>query len=186
MEQADIAALRVLIVGGRGHAVQTLRTVLNNAGINNVAAVEDSRRAVDMLRVESFEAVYCDEQADQIDNVNFALAARRSAGLLNPMVPIFVVYGSARRSQVEKARDIGVTDVMTRPISVKTLLRKLRVALANPRPFIAAAEFFGPDRRADSRKAFRGKDRRTRSPKKLKVNKAGVTSAADDNDAVLL
>lgn len=185
MEQADFAGLRVLIVGGKGHAVHTLRTVLSNAGITNTVAIEDSRRALELLRGESFDAVYCDEHAAHVGPLSFPMAARRSPGLLNPMVPIFLIYGSARRSQVEKARDIGVTDVMTRPISVRTLTRKLVVALANPRPFIAAPEFFGPDRRVQDRKVYRGTDRRSRTPKKLKVGKSGATSAGSD-DSVLV
>jgi hypothetical protein len=44
----------------------------------------------------------------------------------------------------------------------------LRVALSTPRPFIAASDFFGPDRRAKER-PWRGQDRRTRTPKKMKI-----------------
>ena len=185
MEHAEFAGLRVLIVGGKGHAVHTLRTVLTNAGITNAVAIEDSRRALELLRGESFDAIYCDEHAAHVGHLSFPMAARRSPGLLNPMLPIFLIYGSARRSQVEKARDIGVTDVMTRPLSVRTLTRKLAVALAHPRPFIAAPEFFGPDRRVQERKIYRGKDRRSRMPKKLRVGKSGATSAPGD-DTVLV
>ena len=51
---------------------------------------------------------------------------------------------------VHMARDLGVTDVVTIPISPKTLVAKLQVATHSPRPFIVATEFFGPDRRAKS------------------------------------
>ena len=98
----------------------------------------------------------------------FALAARRSQMLLNPMIPIFAVYGGARRRDVETARDQGINDVICRPMSLKTVTDKLRAALAAPRPFIAAPEFFGPDRRAREL-PWRGEDRRTRAPKKIRV-----------------
>jgi CheY-like chemotaxis protein len=186
MEQAQIADLRVLIVGGTAHAVQTLRTVLGNAGIGQVTVARESRRALDLLRSESYSAVFCDEHAAQADHMSFALAARRSPGMLNPMVPIFVIYGGPRRSQVERARDIGATDVLTRPISVRTVLRKLHVALAHPRPFIVAPEFFGPDRRVQDRKTFRGKERRKRLPKKHKVHRLGGANILEDSDTVLV
>ena len=90
--------------------------------------------------------------------------------MLNPMIPIFVLQERARRRDVEKARDTGVTDVLTIPISPKTLVTKLQVATQSPRPFIVATEFFGPDRRAKSRPAFHGSERRKRVAKKTKVD----------------
>jgi hypothetical protein len=98
------------------------------------------------------------------------LAVRRSGAALNPMIPIFAVYGGARRRDVEKERDDGITDVICRPVSPKTIMDKLQLALDAPRPFIAAASFFGPDRRAKER-PWRGEDRRALTPKKIKVSR---------------
>ncbi|MEY4708414.1 MAG: hypothetical protein RJB58_2137 [Pseudomonadota bacterium] len=86
------------------------------------------------------------------------------------MIPIFAVQERARRRDVEKARDIGVTDVLTTPISPKTVMTKLQAALTAPRPFIVANEFFGPDRRAKARTPYYGLDRRTRVAKKAKLD----------------
>ena len=71
---------------------------------------------------------------------------------------------------MEKARDAGVTDVLTTPISPKTIITKLKAAVLTPRPFIVASEFFGPDRRAKARSAYYGSDRRQRTPRKAKVD----------------
>ena len=74
-----------------------------------------------------------------------------------------------RRRDVEMSRDQGITDVICRPMSPKTVTDKLRAALRAPRPFIAAPEFFGPDRRAKDR-SWRGEDRRAITPRKTKVH----------------
>ena len=71
---------------------------------------------------------------------------------------------------MEVARDSGVTDVLTIPISPKTLVTKLQVATHSPRPFIVATEFFGPDRRGKARPAYNGSDRRKRIAKKAKMD----------------
>jgi hypothetical protein len=71
---------------------------------------------------------------------------------------------------VEIARDLGVTDVLTVPISPRTLASKLDTATHSPRPFIVSAEFFGPDRRARTRPAFHGAERRKRTGKKAKMD----------------
>jgi CheY-like chemotaxis protein len=146
-----------------------MRTVLTAAGLSKVILIDEPRRALDMLCAESFDAVFV-EAAVRLDDVSFALAVRRSGAALNPMIPIFAVYGGARRRDVEKERDDGITDVICRPVSPKTIMDKLQLALDAPRPFIAAASFFGPDRRAKER-PWRGEDRRALTPKKIKVSR---------------
>lgn len=168
MTQLDLAAARILVVGAKGASGSMLRTVLTAAGITRIALIDEPRRALDMLCSEPFEAVFV-EGTIQLDDTSFAMAARRNTMLLNPMIPIFAVYGGPRRRDVEMARDEGITDVICRPMSPKTVADKLRAALIAPRPFIAAPEFFGPDRRGRER-PWRGDDRRVRTPKKTKVN----------------
>ena len=167
MTKLDLATARILIVGAKGHAGPVLRTVLTAAGVTRIVMMDDARRALDLLCSERFAAVFV-EGDTELDDLSFAQAARRSPSLLNPMIPIFVVYGGARRRDVERSRDDGVTDVICRPMSPKTVGDKLRAALAAPRPFIAAPEFFGPDRRAKER-PWRGQDRRKLTPKKTRV-----------------
>jgi two-component system chemotaxis response regulator CheY len=167
-ELTELKDLRVLVVGGKPSSVQILRTVFGVAGIGNVAAVAESRIAINLLCSERFTAVFCDDRCESIGGLPFPLAARRSTGLLNPMIPIFLLCSAARRRQVEQARDTGITDVLARPLSAATILRKMRIALIKPRPFIAAPDFFGPDRRVRERGPIDGEERRKRAAKKVK------------------
>lgn len=166
MRKPDFAALRVQIVGAKGHAGTMLRTVLTTAGVGHVVQIEDSRRALSLLSSEHFDAVFVEET--QLDSMNFSRSARKRAALRNPLIPIFAVYSGPRRHDVEKARDLGVTSVICRPVSPKTISDKLLSALLKPRPFIAAPDFFGPDRRARAR-VWRGGDRRKHTPRKSKI-----------------
>jgi len=176
MDRAGLKKLRLLIVGGKPHAIATLRTVFGIIGINQVCYTADSVRAIELLRHEEFDAVFADDAADKVGLLAFPLAARRARGVINPMLPIYLVCASPLRHQVEGARNDGVTDVLARPISAATVIRKLRVAVLAPRPFIMAGEFFGPDRRGGARAPYGGDDRRTRTPKRMKVS-AGETAA---------
>ena len=164
----------MLLVGARNHALQLLRSLLSAVGVGKITHVEEGRRAVELLGKEHFSAMFCDYRLDEADEKPFIVAARRSDAMLNPMIPIFVLHERARRRDVEKARDTGATDVLTIPISRKTLLTKLQAATQTPRPFIVATEFFGPDRRAKARPSYFGSNRRTRAPKKTKVDFAPI------------
>ncbi len=186
MKRDDLCELHVLIVGGKPHTVMTLRTVFGIIGLNKVSAVADSARAVAMLRDQAVDAVFCDEHTGAVDGVPFPLAARRAEGVLNPMLPIFLVCAAPMRRQVEGARNDGITDVLVRPISAATVIRKLRGAVLAPRPFILASGFFGPDRRGGGRAPYGGRDRRNRKPKKLKVSlneSAALLSQASQKDS---
>jgi len=181
MERADFAALRILLLSEKTHAAQTLRSVLTLAGITRITSVAQSLRALELLTMDRYDAVFCDEASAPVGELTFALAVRRTPGVLDPLLPVFVFHELARRRAVEAARDTGATDFLTCPISPKTVMTKLEAALLNPRPFIKAPDFFGPDRRARQRPAWNGEERRTRIPKKIRVAKP-----APGSDPVLL
>jgi CheY-like chemotaxis protein len=170
MDRSDFSSHRVLILGGKTHTIGILRSILGIAGVTQITHVESTRRALDLLAMEHFTAVFYDQLAENVDGMGFPTAARRRDGMLNPMIPIFALRDGARRKDVEQARDTGVTDVLTTPISPKTIMTKLQTALVAPRPFIVANEFFGPDRRAKARAPYHGADRRTRVARKAKVD----------------
>lgn len=170
MKPAELSVHKVLIVGGKTNPIMLLRSVLGIAGIHKIVQTEDSRRALELLTMEHFSGIFVGTDVLSLDGVTFPVAARRKEGLLNPMIPIFMLQDRARRRDVEQARDEGVTDVLTVPISPKTIMTKLNAAFEAPRPFIVSNAFFGPDRRAKSRAAWAGNDRRKRTAKKTKVD----------------
>jgi PleD family two-component response regulator len=190
-EKVDFSALKILLVGGTPFGVQTLRSVLITAGIKEIEQIATSSSALWRLREKNFSAAFCDDTAEAVDGLKFPLAARRTQGVINPMLPIFLVSSQAYKRVIEKARDDGVTDVLARPISTETVIRKLRTAIEFPRSFIAAPDFFGPDRRSITRTAWSGEDRRKHRAKKValripKMPEAPQLPADEDDDTVLL
>jgi two-component system chemotaxis response regulator CheY len=170
MEPTEITRHHILLVGAKTHCMMVLRSVLGLAGIDKITHQQDPRNAIRVLRQEQFGAVFCDWEVEGIDGMSFAIAARRSRGVLNPMLPIFALQERAHRRDVVRARDEGITDVFTVPLSPRTLMRKLAAATKAPRAFIVGASFFGPDRRARADQSFVGKERRVRVARKAKVD----------------
>jgi PleD family two-component response regulator len=184
---ADLGDKQVMIVGGKAHAQATLRTALAVAGIKNVEILSESRAAIELLRVERFDAVYIDERAQPYNGMPLYLAVRRAAGLVDPMVPIFMLCNNPRRRFVESLRDQGVTDVIARPTAAGTLMRKLRLALELPRAFIKVGDFFGPDRRSGQRAELYGGIDRRASHDPLAAVREPIDDRDDDNrDTVLI
>ena len=175
----EITSQRVLIAGGRPHAVRLLRQIFEMLGVRLVHQSGFVNGAVELLRTHRFVAVFCDENLEDARAGDFIHAARRSPGLVDPLLPIFLVCSGPKRKDIEAARDLGFTDVLTRPVSAATILRKIRSATGNPRPFIVAGAFFGPDRRTGAR-GFAGGERRTRQPKKVRLPHPGETAVIED------
>jgi CheY-like chemotaxis protein len=167
--QTDFRSVRVLLVSAKPHVVQVMRHVLTINGVLEIEVATSAQFGVDLLTSNRFGVVFCDDSCGQIDGRSFAFTVRRNAAVLNPMVPLFLVCSGPRQRDVELARDTGYSDVLTRPVSAATIARKLKQVTEYPRPFIAASDFFGPDRRAARRPEFHGKERRKRSARKVKI-----------------
>jgi two-component system chemotaxis response regulator CheY len=173
MNKSDMSHLRVLLLSGKNHAAHTLRSVLNMTGVTKIAHVEDSSTAIELLGRDEFDIVFCDDASAPFNGLSFPMAVRHTPSVRDPMLPVFVFREQAWRWNVEKARDTGATDFITCPISPKTIMKKLTAAIADPRPFIKAPEFFGPDRRTRTLDPLPGEERRVRTPKKIRVHKGG-------------
>ena len=61
---------------------------------------------------------------------------------------------------VVTARDAGITEFLTKPISAKALYERILNVVANPRPFIKTKTYFGPDRRRNVNLNYIGPERR--------------------------
>jgi CheY-like chemotaxis protein len=170
MTRPDFVNLQVLLVGaGAAPGLSILRTLLGIVGIVRIVRVEHAGEALTMLETVPFSAVFCAHSC-AVEGVPFAAAVRRLPARKNPAIPVFVLKVRAARRDVEKLRDLGVTDVLTMPISPRTLTRKLAAAVQAPRTFVDVPGFLGPDRRSQSRKPFGGQDRRARVPGKARID----------------
>ncbi len=76
MERADFAGLRIMLLAGKSHGAMTLRSVLTIAGVIKLVLVDQSRRAIELLTMEHFDAVFAEECCDPVDAMTFPLAVR--------------------------------------------------------------------------------------------------------------
>jgi DNA-binding response OmpR family regulator len=75
-------------------------------------------------------------------------------------VPIIMMTGHTERTRVTAARDAGITEFLAKPISAKGLYQRVYSVVAQPRPFIKTATYFGPERRRTSNAKYAGPERR--------------------------
>ncbi len=65
----------------------------------------------------------------------------------NPFVPTIGTIGEAKRSEVLSFTRSGIDEILIRPFAIATILQRLSNFARGRKPFIATADYIGPDRR---------------------------------------
>jgi CheY-like chemotaxis protein len=143
------AQLRVLIVEDHAFTRLLIKEVLQSLGCNpaNVREAEDGVAGLKLLKEQRVHLIICDWQMEPMDGLTFVRRLRDPSNSIDPFVPIILCTAFTDRDLIERARDTGVTEIMTKPITVKSIEGKVRSILEQPRPFVDATQYFGPDRR---------------------------------------
>lgn len=87
---------------------------------------------------------------------------RRSPRTPDPYTPIILVSGFTQLKHIHKGRDLGVNEIIVKPYNAKAIYKKLREVIENPRQYVSADSYFGPDRRRLKKTPYKGPDRRIR------------------------
>ncbi len=76
------------------------------------------------------------------------------------MAPVIMITGHSTMKRVNEARDVGVTEFLSKPVTARGVLERINRVVENPRPFVRTGDYFGPDRRRRNDPAYEGPKRR--------------------------
>ena len=102
--------------------------ILQSAGIRKIREVADGSAALDALRTDVFDLAIVDFNMFPLDGVEFTRLVRNSPDSTNPYLPIIMMTGHSEKSRVVEARDAGVTEFVVKPISAKSLFKRINDA----------------------------------------------------------
>jgi DNA-binding response OmpR family regulator len=139
--------LNILIVDPAGHSKSLLRSILNSLGIQRIIALATTDEALATLRVETFDVLLCDERAGPTQPDKFVRKLRSDVSITNVTMPVVLISAGTNHGRVATWRDAGGSDVIVKPISLDALKLRLQALILNPRNFVTARSFIGPDRR---------------------------------------
>jgi two-component system chemotaxis response regulator CheY len=150
MNPVELDSLKILIVDSKRTNSKLLRDVLGVLGIRQVHSVDEGPAAMNFLRANDVDAVFCDEAMGPDGPAAFVIGLRKDPSYHK--MPVFLMSNAPQKKQVEQARDAGVNDFLALPFSVNTVKNKLMSVLVAPKEFIKSDAFAGPDRRRRSRR----------------------------------
>jgi len=160
MVRIEFNRLRFLVIDDNAHMRRILRTLLHGFGAREVYEAEDGASGLEAFTHYVPDIMIVDWAMPIFDGLELTQMIRQPGANANPYVAIIMLTGHSEKRRVIAARDAGITEFLAKPISAKGLYERIVNVVANPRPFIKTATYFGPDRRRLSNPSYIGPERR--------------------------
>jgi two-component system, chemotaxis family, chemotaxis protein CheY len=154
------AGLSILVVDDNPHMRSIIATVIRGLGVRDIREAADGAAALERLRDTAVDIIITDYAMEPLDGLDLTRLIRTARDSRNPETPVILMTGHADRDTVMAARDAGVNEILVKPVSAKTIIQRLIAVIDQPRSFVRAPKYAGPDRRRRADPAYRGQDRR--------------------------
>jgi CheY-like chemotaxis protein len=198
--------INVLVVDDNAFIRNLIVSTLRTLGLTSITDMDGARDAIERLKLSrkdpvgagigSIDIIFSDFVMAQVDGLLFLRWVRTSKDAPDRFAPFVMVSGAADQEAVEAARDAGLTEFLAKPFSAKSLSDRVLEVIKNPRQFVLAPGYFGPDRRrrdrptqwtaGDPASGSGGKDRRVTKASQIQVVHAfsNVRTLRDDVRAI--
>jgi CheY-like chemotaxis protein len=147
MQNSQLGKLQILVVDDEKTIVRLITDVLIQLGFKDVVIATSGRKAIELLSKQKFDFIITDWRMGDLDGIDLVRFVRTSPESTHPTVPIIMLTGNAEAHYVMTARNAGINSYLIKPFSASQLVRRLRQTIEQPREFVIAPSFRGPDRR---------------------------------------
>jgi two-component system chemotaxis response regulator CheY len=152
-EAYDFSALSVLIVDDSDHMLHLVQRLLFAMRIKNVRLAADAAAAFALMKAAPPDVIILDWNMIPLDGIDFIRLVRRGSDSPCPEVAILMLTAHTEAHRVVAARDAGVSWLIAKPVSFKSLYSALVRVVEDERPFVSSEVYVGPERRGKKRAA---------------------------------
>lgn len=160
MQPGLTSHLRIMVADSNSNMLGVMHSLLFNAGIRHVKLMRSSNAAFRELKRQQYDAIFVADSLTPHSGIDLTIGLRADESGPNHRTPVILIADRAERSYIEYARDSGISEFIRKPVTGKVMQQRLRVVVENPREFITAPVYIGPDRRRRAVDLPPGKDRR--------------------------
>lgn len=153
--------LTALIVAQASHTRAMVRRMVMELGVRDIIEADTTDSAMDQMRSSQPQIVLCDWEIEPSGAMDFCKAIRESDEVTDRNVSFIALADQLQEEHVFTGRDKGVTEILVKPFSLRSLAVRILASIEHPREFVESDKFVGPDRRRKER-GWRGPERRTR------------------------
>lgn len=163
MAAYNIQDLKFLIVDDDANMRRLIWNILDSLGVKEAETTGSVEHGYAKLFEFAADIVICDLRMEPHDGIEFVRRVRTNDDSPNIYLPIIILTGHAELEAVRKARDAGVNEFLTKPVSPQKLYEKIQSIIENPRAYIRTKDYFGPCRRRRQDPQYKGPERRRES-----------------------
>jgi two-component system chemotaxis response regulator CheY len=144
-----LSNVRVMVADRNARTASLVHSVLFSFGFQKIQLFTRAEEALNTLRTSPFDLMITEWELAGSDGIELVKAIRQAKNelLLRRDIPIIMLTAKAELAAVHAARDAGITEFLVKPFTAATLSHRLVQVIDNPRIFIDAPNYTGPDRR---------------------------------------
>lgn len=139
--------LTILIVDDNHHMRMIVGEVLRALGVRRIYEASDGAQGLQVMKSHSVDIVITDLSMSPLDGIDFVRLIRKSPDSATQQAPVIMITGHSTLNRVNEARDAGVNEFLTKPLTARGVIERVTLVIDHPRPFVRSATYFGPDRR---------------------------------------
>ena len=140
----DLGGVRALIIEDSDLMRDLLQEILRSFGTGHVVTTERAEDALELMENDDFDVVLSDWQLESMDGLTFTQKVRHLSNDTTRRTPIIMCTGHSEKHHVISARDAGVNQFLTKPVSAGELFDKLVSSVWDERPFVISEDYVGP------------------------------------------
>ena len=156
----DFSDTTILVVDDNQYMRQLIGHMLRAFDVGTILHADNATDAFSEIRMTKIDCLIVDWLMPVMTGLEFVMLVRTSPQSPKPDIPIILCSGHTEKDLVVEARDAGVSDILTKPLSPQSLFEKLESSIFHPRPFIITPSYTGPCRRRRGNAKYDGIERR--------------------------
>jgi two-component system chemotaxis response regulator CheY len=126
----DLSAVRVLTLDDEPTMRMIIRSILRQAGCQDVQQAGDGHTALRMVERGSIDLVICDWQMSPMNGLEFVQALR--ASVTGSGVPVIMLTASSEATDAQRIQALNVSGWLVKPVSSRRLVERVRSVMHLP------------------------------------------------------
>lgn len=143
---ARLGHLQIAILDIDIHTAQLIRRVLGTMGITRTHLSRNSNDMLAILKDHPVDILIAEWDSRPENGIDLTRRLR-AADSPNRMIPIILTTSRTTTSEFQLGIDAGANEIVVKPFNMRKILNTILRIVDQPRPFILAKSFVGPDRR---------------------------------------
>jgi DNA-binding response OmpR family regulator len=134
-----------------------LASVMKRIGVGIVLRASDGLEAIELLKeiqknpvkvgASEVDLIIADWVMEPVDGLTLLRWVRRHKESPDHFLPFYMMSAHSETDRVKAARDLGVTEFITKPFRIDDICAHVQATVKDTRKFVKSPDYFGPNRR---------------------------------------